>query len=170
MVADNEKLNYLVVKKFIQVILNHDGDCYCIIASIHSEQNPNLSQMKMYALCHIIMPAEDKILKYDQDKKSFNTPSVIYAETGSLLIEMTTCNTNEDESSTTKISKNTACGYLFFTHYSFDTSRSKHIFYRSADYTKKFCADPRKHTTGKINCIKKEMLPLTDEAIESYNN
>ena len=124
----------------------------------------------MYAHCHIIMPVEDKILKYDQDKKSFNTLSVIYADTGSLLTKITTCNTYEDESSTTKISKNTACGYSLFTHYSFGSSRSKHMFYRSADYTEKFCADPRKHATGKINCINKEILLLTDEEIESYNN
>ena len=74
------------------------------------------------------MPVEDKILKYDQDKKLFNTPSVIYAETGSLLTKITTFNTNEDESSTAKISKNTACAYSLFTHYSFGSSRSKHMF------------------------------------------
>ena len=35
---------------------------------------------------------------------------------------------------------------------------------------KKFCVDLRKHATEIINCEKKEMLPLTDKKIESYNN
>ena len=94
------------------------------------------------------MPEEDNnILKYDQDKKSFNTLSAIHAVTESVLIKIPTCHTNPDEYSTTKISKHTTCGYSLFTHYSFDSSRSKHMFYRGADYAQKFSADLRKHAT-----------------------
>ena len=94
------------------------------------------------------MPEEDNIiLKYDQDKKSFNTLSAIHAETESVLIKIPTCHTNPDEFSTAKISKHAACGYLLFRHYLFDSSRSKHMFYRGADYAQKFSADLRKQAT-----------------------
>ena len=35
---------------------------------------------------------------------------------------------------------------------------------------KKFCADLRKHATEIINYEKKEMLPLIDEEIRSFND
>ena len=42
------------------------------------------------------------------------------------------------------------------------------IFNRSTDYTKRFCSDLRNLATEIIKYEKKEMLPLTDEKIESY--
>ena len=42
-------------------------------------------------------------------------------------------------------------------------------FQGGADCMKKFCADLKKHATESINYEKKEMLPLTDGKIESYN-
>ena len=93
----------------------------------------------------ILSEEDDKILKYNQDKKIFKNPFIIYADTELLLEEIPTHDTNSKESSTTKISKHTACGYSLFTHCSFDSSRSKHNFYRRAYCMKKFCGDLKKH-------------------------
>ena len=70
---------------------------------------------------------------------------------------------NPEESSTTKISKQHACGCLLFTHYSFHSSRRKYDFYRGTDCMKKFCLDLRKHATETINYEKNKMFPLTHE-------
>ena len=58
-------------------------------------------------------------------------------------------------------------GYSLFTHYS---SRNKYDSNRYQDYMKTLSVDLRKHATEIINCDKKEMLPLTDKKVESYNN
>ena len=55
-------------------------------------------------------------------------------------------------------------------HCSFDSSNSKQDFYRGAGCTEKFYEDLEKHATEVINYQKKEILPLIDEEIGSYNN
>ena len=60
------------------------------------------------------------------------------------------------------------CGYLLFTHCSFDNNKSKHDLYRVEDFLEKFCADLKKDVTEIINFEKKEMLPLTQREEESY--
>ena len=80
------------------------------------------------------------------------------------------CDNNQKKSFKTKISNQTECDYSLFTHCSFDSSTSKHNFYRGADCTEKFCENLRKHTTDIVNHEKKRMFPLSDEKIESYNH
>ena len=92
-----------------------------------------------------MMPEEDSnILKYNHGKKSLKTPFAIYVGTESLLENISTHNSNPEESSTTKMSKLMGCGYLSFTHCSFDSSGSKHGVYRGADGMKTFFTDPKK--------------------------
>ena len=100
------------------------------------------------------------ILKYNQDKKSLKVPLIIYAETELLLEKIPAYDDNNpEESSPTKRSKHTACGYSLFTHCSFDGSKRKLNFHRNFDCMKKVCADLKEHTTEIINYEKKEMLP-----------
>ena len=61
-----------------------------------------------------------------------------------------------------------AINYLRIVH--LIVAKAKMIFYRGVDCMKKFCADLKKHAREIINNEKKEMLPLTDGGIESYNN
>ena len=62
------------------------------------------------------------------------------------------------------------CGYSLFTNCSFDSSQEEHNFYRGVDCLKNFWPDLVKHAAVIINYEKKEMLPMTDEDIESYND
>ena len=66
---------------------------------------------KHHDCCHMIMPEEDNILKCNQDKKSLNTPFVIYGDTESLLEKIHACDKNPGKSSTIKISNHIVCGY-----------------------------------------------------------
>ena len=119
----------------------------------------------------MILPEEGKnIVQYNQDKKNLKIPFITYADMESLLEKLHVCHNNPDKSSITKKSKHTTCGYLLFKHCSFDSSKNKHNFLKSADCMKRFRADLKKHTTEIINYKKNEMLPLTEEKIESYNN
>ena len=87
-----------------------------------------------------------------------------------LLGKMSTCYNNPEESSTTKINKHIPSGYSIFTHCSFDKSKNKLNYYRGEDCMKRFCKDLREHATKTTDCKKKEMLPLTKEEEEKYNN
>lgn len=63
--------------------------------------------------------------------------------------------------------KHTACGYSLFTDRSFDSSKSKHGFYRGEDSMKKFFVDLRDHTAGIIICKKGNVTTDITEK-ESY--
>ena len=66
-------------------------------------------------------------------------PFIIYADLECLLKKMSTCISNPDESSTTKINKHKPSGYSIFTSCSFDESGNKLNYYRGKDCSKKFC-------------------------------
>ena len=108
------------------------------------------------------MPTKDNnTTKYNHGEKSMKLPFVIYADLECLLEQMSTCITNPNESSTTKINKHTPSGYSIFTHCSFDESKNKLNYFRGDDCMKKFCKDLRTHATKIINYEKKKMMPLT---------
>ena len=117
------------------------------------------------------MPEEGKnILKYNQRKKSLKSLFIMYLNTELLLENNCAYDNSAEQSSTAKLSKHTVCGYSFFAHFLFDSSKSKRNFYRGVDWMKKFCADLKKHAADVIDFEKKEILPLTDKEIESYNH
>ena len=53
---------------------------------------------------------------------------------------------------------------------SFDKSKNKQNYYREKDYMIMFCKDLRNQAMKIINHEKKEIIPLTDEEKESYEN
>ena len=68
-------------------------------------------------------------------------PFIIYADLESLLGKMSTCHSNPEKSSITKINKHTASGYSLFTHCSFDITKNKFDYYKSKNCIKNFCLD-----------------------------
>ena len=110
------------------------------------------------------MPAKDNnIIKYNQGEKSIKLPLVVYADLECLLENISTCQNNPNELSTTEINKHAPSRYSLFTHCSFDQTKNKLNYYRGKDCMKKFCKDLREHTTKIINYEKKKMIPLTNE-------
>ena len=179
MISNDENWHYLIVKNLSRLLTgitsNHGGDFYCLNC-FHSYRTKNkLDAHKKicenHDYCHIEMPAKDNnIIKYNQGEKSIKLPFIVYADLECLLGKMSTCYNNPEESSTTKINKHIPSGYSIFTHCSFDKSKNKLNYYRSEDCMKRFCKDLREHATKIIDCEKKEMLPLTKEEEEKYNN
>ena len=61
------------------------------------------------------MSTKDNTIKYNHGEKSIKLPFVVYADLECLLEKMSTCYNNPEESSTTKINKDTPSGYSIFT-------------------------------------------------------
>ena len=179
MISNGENWHYLIVKNLSRLLRgiksNHDGDFYCLNC-FHSYRTKNkLDAHKKicenHDYCHIEMPTKDNnIIKYNQGGKSIKLPFIVYADLECLLEKMSTCYNTLEESSTTKINKHTPSGYSIFTHCSFDKSKNKLNYYRGEDCMTKFCKDLREHARKIINYEKKDMIPLTKEEEENYNN
>ena len=179
MISNGENWHYLAVKSlsglFTGVTCNHKEDYYCLNC-FHSYRTKNkLDAHKKvcenHEYCHIEMPNKDNNkIKYNQGEKSIKLPFIIYADLECLLEKINTCYNNPEESSTTKINHHTPSGYSIFTHCSFDKSKSKLNYYRGEDCMKSFCKDLKEPATKINNCEKKDMIPLTKEEKEDYNN
>ena len=177
MISNGENWHYLVVKSLpglLKGISNHKEDFYCLncfgaySTKIKLEEHKKICENNKY--CHVEMPnAENKIIKYNQGKKSIKSPFIIYADLECLLEKMSTCYNKPEESSTTEINKHTLSGYLLFTHCSFDKTKNKLDYYRGKDCMKTFYKNLREHTTKIINYEKKKMIPLTIKEEKHHN-
>ena len=117
------------------------------------------------------MPDEDnKILKYISREKSLKVPFVIYADLECLLRKINTCQNNPNKSYTEKKATHRPSGYSLVTCCSFDKSKNECNYYRGDDCMKIFCKDLKDQAMKTINHEKKEMIPLTDEEKEPYEN
>ena len=115
------------------IIPNNDENFSCVncLHSLRSktklESHENV--FKNYDYCYIEMPKKGKIiLKYNYGENSVKIVFIIYTDIESLLERIDTCHSNPKSSS--KVKKHTACGYLLLMHCSFDTTKSKHDYYR----------------------------------------
>ena len=179
MISNGENWHYLAVKSlsglFTGVTSNHKEDYYCLNCFYSYRTKNKLDAHKKvcknHEYCHIEMPnKENNKIKYNQGEKSIKLPFIIYADLECLLEKINTCYNNPEESSTTKINHHTPSGYSIFTHCSFDKFKNKLNYYRDEDCMKRFCKDLKEHATKIINCEKKDMIPLTKEEKEDYNN
>ena len=78
------------------------------------------------------------------------------------------CQNNPKNSYTEKRAKHKPSGYAWCLICSFDDTKSKHYFYRLKDCIEKFCKDLKELGTEIINFEEKEMIPLTNKEIKSY--
>ena len=78
------------------------------------------------------------------------------------------CQNDPEKSSTEKKAEHTPSGYSWITCCSFDASKNEWGYYREKDCMEMFCKDLRNQAMKVINYEKKEMIPLTDKEVESY--
>ena len=117
------------------------------------------------------MPDEDnKILKYIPGEKSLRVPFIIYADLECLLRKINTCQINPEKSYTEKKAMHRPSGYSLVTCCSFDKSKTECKYYRGEDCMKMLCKDLKDQSTKIINYEKKEIIALTDEEKETYEN
>ena len=121
---------------------NHNGDFYCL----------------------------NCLLKNISGEKSLRVPFTIYADLECLLRKINTCSNNPDKSYTEEKATHRPSGYSLVTCCSFDKSKNECNYYREKDGMKMFCKDLKNQAKKIINYKKKEMIPLTNEEKESYEN
>ena len=107
---------------------------------------------------------------YKHGEQSLKVPFIIYADLECLLQKINTCQNNPDKSYTEKKATHRPSGYSLVTCCSFDKSKNERKYYRGEDCMKIFCEDLKDQAMKIINHEKKEMIPLTDEENESYEN
>ena len=78
------------------------------------------------------------------------------------------CQNNPKNSYTEKKSKHKPSGYAWCSICSFDDTKNKRYFYRGKDCIEKLCKDLKEFGTEIINFKKKEIKPLTNKEIKSY--
>ena len=75
---------------------------------------------------------------------------------------------NPENSYTEKKVKHRPSGHVWCSICSFDGTKNRRYFYRRKDRIEKFCKDLKELGTEIINFEEKEMIPLTNKEIKSY--
>ena len=161
MITDNNnRWHYLAVKSlpalFRGITSSNNGDFYCLNC-FHSYRT--LNKLKKHErifnnhyYSRIDMPKENEKTKYLPGEKSLKAPFIVYADLECLLEKVQYCQNNPKNSYTEKQSKHKSSGYAWSSIYSFD----------------EFCKDLDELRTEIVNFKKKEMKPLTNKKIKSY--
>ena len=98
------------------------------------------------------MASEDtKILEFNQYKKSYKAPFIIYADLECIIEKVDGCKNNPKNSLTTKVSEHVPSCFPMPTISSFRSIENKHDVYRGKDCMKKFCEFLRKYAVKIIN-------------------
>ena len=117
------------------------------------------------------MPDKDNnILEYISEEKSLKVPFIIYADLEYLLKKINICSNNPKKSYTEKKAVHKFSGYSLVKCCSFDKSKNERKYYRGEDCMKIFCKDLKDQAMKIINYKKKEIIPLTEEEKETYEN
>ena len=82
--------------------------------------------------------------------------------------KMQYCQNNPENSYTEKKAKYKPSGYAWCSICSFDDKKNKRYFYRGKDCIEKFWKDLKELGMEIINFEEKEMIPLTNKEIKSY--
>ena len=77
-----------------------------------------------------MLSEKDKILEFNQYRKSNKMLYIIYPDMGSLIKKRDRCRNNPDISSTTKIGEHISCRYWMSTIWAFHHIENKHTLYR----------------------------------------
>ena len=108
---------------------------------------------------------KNKILTW---RKSLKALFITIADLECLLKKTQYCQNNPKNSYTEKKGKHKPSGYAWCSICSFNDTKNKRYFYRGKDCIEKFCKDLKELGTEMINFKKKEMIPLTNKEIKSY--
>ena len=114
--------------------------------------------------------SRQKISKYNSGKKSLKAPHIIHADLECLLEKIDTCQNNLEKSYTEKKAKHMPSGYSLVTCCSYDKSKNERKYYKGEDCMEMLSNDLKEQAMEIFNYEKKEMIQLTNEEKESYEN
>ena len=111
----------------------------------------------------------EKILKYNPGEKSLKKPFAIYLDLECILKKLQSIQNNPEKSYTEKKARHEPSGWAMFTRCSFDKKENKLNYYRGKDCIEKLCKKLKERAMKIINYEEKEMIPLTKEENNFYN-
>ena len=114
------------------------------------------------------MPKEHEKIKCWPGEKSLKVSFIIYACLECLLEKMLSCKNNLENSYKEKKVKHKPSGYAWCSICSFDDTKNRRYFYRRKDCIENFCKDLKELGAEIINFEEKEMIPLTNKGVMSY--
>ena len=112
---------------------------------------------------------EQVILKHNPGEKSLKERYTFYLDSECLLKKLQSCQNNPEKSYTEKIARHESSGWSLFLNSSFDRKENKLGYYRGKDCSEKVCKKFRERVMEIINYKKREMIPLTQEENNCYN-
>ena len=171
-----ERLHYLAVRSLPALLKgitsNHHGDFYCLnYFHSHSTNNKLKKHERVcnnHDYCNVDMPKELEKIKYSPGDKPLKAPFIIYADLECLLKKVRSRQNNPENSYTEKKVKHKPSGYAWCSIYSFDETKNRRYFHRGKDCIEKFCKNLKQLVTEITDFEEKEMIPLTNKEIKSY--
>ena len=180
MISIGEKWwHYLAVKKLSallrRIATKNKSDFYCLNFLYSFRTKTKLESHKEVCddkdFCNVIMPFEDTtILVFNRYQKSDKAPFIICADLKYIIEKIDVCKNDHERLCTTKVNKNIPSSSWMYIISSFRSMENKHGVYRGKDCIKDFCEFLREHAMKIINFKVKEMMLLTKEQQESYEN
>ena len=107
-------------------------------------------------------------IKYLSGEKPLKVLFIVYVDLESLLKKIQYCQNNPKNCYTEKKVKHKPSGYAWCSICLFGETKNKRYFYSGKDCIEKFCKDLKELGTEIINFEEKEMIPLTNKEIKSY--
>ena len=159
---DGKRWHYLSVKSLPALLRgitsNHDGYFYglnCFHSyRTHNKLKKHERVCNNHDYCRVDMPKEYEF--------------IIYVDSECLLKKVRSCQNNPENSYTEKKVKHKPSGHARCSICSFDETKSRRYFYRGKDCIEKFCKGLKELGTEIINFEEKEMIPLSNKEIKSY--
>ena len=151
---------------------SNNGYFYCLNC-FHSYRTLNKlkkheSVCNNHDYCHVDMRKDHEKIKYLPGEKSLKVPFIIYVDLECLLKEVQSSQNNPENSYTEKKVKHKPSGYACYSMCSFAETKNRRYLYRGKDCIEKFCRDLKELGTEITNFEEKEMIPLTNKEIKSY--
>ena len=173
---NNNRWYYLAVKSlpalFRGTTSSNNGDFYCLNCfhsyRTHNKLTKHERVCNNHDYCRIDMPKENEKMKYLPGEKSLKDPFIVYADLECTLEKIRYFQNNPKKSYTERKVQHEPSEYAWSLICSFDDTKNKSYFYRGKDCIKKFFKDLKELETEIINFKKKEMIPLSNKDIKSY--
>ena len=173
---DGNRWHYLAVKSLPALLRgitsNHHGDFYCLNCfhsyTTHNKLKKHERVCNNFDYCRVDMPKEHEKIKYLHGEKSLRVPFIIYADLEWLLKKVQSCQNDPEISYIEKKAKHEPSGCAWSSVCSFDDIKNRHYFYRRKDCIEKFCKNLKELGMEIIKFEEKEMIPLTNKEIKSY--
>ena len=152
---------------------NHKEDFYCLNCfNSYASKNKLKEHDKICNnndSCRIDMASwTEKTLKYNPEEKSLKAPFAIYIDLECIFKKVQSSQNNPEKSYTEKKAIHEPSGWSMFIRCSFDKKENKLNYYRGKDCIEKLCKKIKESANEIINCEKKEIIPLTNKEIKSY--